>query len=177
LCLKRLLSTLRTIGICLPARRTRCRTTRSPSRENTPIVWDSSTRMSRTKSFGHLSDWTGDQLQKTFQFFRKFCKACDDNNVSEGEAFYMPQDLTTEPRRSECGISSPAFDNGHLWLQEPPVLVKFCVLYERACGMPFGGLLLHCSSFIVCLSVLSVCRRSLRSLVIKRSIDQWPRPY
>ena len=45
-------------------------------------------------SFGHRSEWNSDPPQKVFQFLRKFCKSCDDNDVSEGEAFYMLQDFT-----------------------------------------------------------------------------------
>ncbi|OSX75166.1 hypothetical protein BU14_0251s0006, partial [Porphyra umbilicalis] len=52
-------------------------------------------------SFGHRSEWSGDPPQKVFQFLRKFSKACDDNDVSEGEAFYMLQEFTLEPLRAK----------------------------------------------------------------------------
>jgi len=47
-------------------------------------------------SFGHRSEWNGDPPHKVFQFLRKFCKAWDDNDISEGEAFYVFQDVTLE---------------------------------------------------------------------------------
>jgi len=52
-------------------------------------------------SFGYRSEWNGDPPHKVFQFLRKFCKACDDSDVSEGEAFYMLQEFTLEPLLSE----------------------------------------------------------------------------
>jgi len=39
-------------------------------------------------SFGHRSEWNGAPPHKVLQLLRKFSKACDDNDVSEGEAFY-----------------------------------------------------------------------------------------
>jgi len=38
---------------------------------------------------------------------RKFAKACDDNNISEGEAFYILQDFTKEPLKSEVMMVMP----------------------------------------------------------------------
>jgi len=38
---------------------------------------------------------------------RKFAKACDDNNISEGEAFYILQDFTQEPLKSEVMMHMP----------------------------------------------------------------------
>ena len=58
-------------------------------------------------SFGHRSKWNGDAPHKVFQFLRKFCKACDDNDGSEGEAFYMLQDFTLEPLRSQVMAVMP----------------------------------------------------------------------
>jgi len=52
-------------------------------------------------SFGSRSEWDGTPPHKVFQFLRNFAKACDDSFVSEGEAFYVLQDLTREPLRSE----------------------------------------------------------------------------
>ena len=59
-------------------------------------------------SCGHRTGWNDDPPHKLFQFLRKFSKACDDNDVSEGEAFYMLQNFTLEPLRSEImGIMPP----------------------------------------------------------------------
>jgi len=41
------------------------------------------------QSFGVNKEWDGSPPAKVFQFLRKFAKACDDNNISEGEAFYI----------------------------------------------------------------------------------------
>jgi len=57
-------------------------------------------------SFGHRSEWNGDPPHKVSQFLRKFFKACDDINVSDGEAFDMLQDSTLEPLRSEVMANS-----------------------------------------------------------------------
>ena len=38
---------------------------------------------------------------------RKFAKACDDNNISEGEALYILQDFTKEPFKSEVMMVLP----------------------------------------------------------------------
>ena len=64
-------------------------------------------------SFGHRSEWIGDPPHKFFQFLRKFCKACDDNDVSEGEAFYLIQDYTLEPLRSEVMAVMPTRRGGN----------------------------------------------------------------
>jgi len=64
-------------------------------------------------SFGHRSEWNGDPAHKLFQFLRKFCKACDDNDVLEGEAFYMLQDFTLEPLRSEVMAVMPTRRGGN----------------------------------------------------------------
>jgi len=40
------------------------------------------------QSFGVHDDWDGSPPAKVFQFLRNFAKACDDNDVSEGEALY-----------------------------------------------------------------------------------------
>jgi len=65
------------------------------------------------RSFGHRSEWSGDPPQKVFQFLRKFSKACDDNDVSEGEAFYMLQDFTLEPLRAEVMAVMPTSRGGN----------------------------------------------------------------
>jgi len=44
---------------------------------------------------------------KVFRFMRMFAKACDDNNISEGEAFYILQDVTKEPLKSEVMMVMP----------------------------------------------------------------------
>jgi len=53
------------------------------------------------KSFGVHDEWDGSFSAKVFQFLRKFAKACDDNDISEGEAFFILQDFTKEPLKSE----------------------------------------------------------------------------
>jgi len=52
------------------------------------------------QSFGVHDEWDGSPPAKVFQFLRKFSEACDDNDISEGEAFYIPQDFTKEPLES-----------------------------------------------------------------------------
>ena len=49
------------------------------------------------QSFGVRDEWDGSPSAKVFQFLHKFAKVCDDNNISEGEAFYILQDFTKEP--------------------------------------------------------------------------------
>jgi len=43
------------------------------------------------QSFGVHDEWDGSPSAKVFQFLRKFSKACDDNDISEGEALYILQ--------------------------------------------------------------------------------------
>jgi len=45
-------------------------------------------------SFGVHDEWDGSPPAKVLQFFGEFAKACDDNDISEGEAFYIHQDTT-----------------------------------------------------------------------------------
>ena len=52
-------------------------------------------------------EWDGSPPAKVFQFLRKFAKACDDNNLSEGEAFYILQDFTKEPLKAEVMMVLP----------------------------------------------------------------------
>ena len=59
------------------------------------------------QSFGVNDEWDGSPPAKVFQFLRKFAKACDDNNLSEGEAFYILQDFTKEPLKSEVMMVMP----------------------------------------------------------------------
>jgi len=59
------------------------------------------------QSFGVHEEWDGFPPAKVFQFFRKFAKACDDNNISEGEAFYILQDFTKEPLKSDVMMVMP----------------------------------------------------------------------
>jgi len=54
------------------------------------------------QSFGVHDEWDGSPTAKVFQFLRKFAKACDDNDISEGEAFYILQDFMKEPLKSEA---------------------------------------------------------------------------
>ena len=65
-------------------------------------------------SFGHRSEWNGDPPQKVLQFLPKFCKACEDNDVSEGEAFYVLQDFILEPLRSKVMSVMPTLRGGNL---------------------------------------------------------------
>jgi len=64
-------------------------------------------------SFGHRSEWNGDPPHKVFQLLRKFCKACDDNDVSKGEAFYMLQDFFLEALSSEVMAVMPTRRGGN----------------------------------------------------------------
>ena len=57
--------------------------------------------------FGVRDEWDSPFRDKVCQFLRKFAKACDYNNISEGEAFYIPQDFTKEPLESEMMIVFP----------------------------------------------------------------------
>jgi len=59
------------------------------------------------QSFGVNDEWDGFPPAKVFQFLRKFAKACDDNNISKGEAFHIPQDFTKEPLKSEVIMVMP----------------------------------------------------------------------
>lgn len=65
------------------------------------------------QSFGVRSEWDGTPSLKVFQFLRKFAKACDDNDVSEAEAFFMLQDFTKEPLRSEVMSVMPSRHGGN----------------------------------------------------------------
>ncbi|GAB0493149.1 hypothetical protein MMPV_004422 [Pyropia vietnamensis] len=65
------------------------------------------------QSFGVRSEWDGTPPLKVFQFLRKFAKACDDNDVSEAEAFFMLQDFTMEPLRSEVMSVMPSRHGGN----------------------------------------------------------------
>lgn len=65
------------------------------------------------QSFGVRSEWDGTPPLKVFQFLRKFAKACDDNDVSEAEAFFMLQDFTKEPLRSEVMNVMPSRHGGN----------------------------------------------------------------
>jgi len=57
--------------------------------------------------FGLHDEWDGSPPAKVFQFLRKFAKACDDNDISEGEAFFILQDFTKEPLKSEVMMVMP----------------------------------------------------------------------
>jgi len=59
------------------------------------------------QSFGVHYEWDGSPPAKVFQFLRKFAKACDDNDISEGEAFYILQDCTEDPFKSEVMMGMP----------------------------------------------------------------------
>jgi len=59
------------------------------------------------QSFGVHDEWDGSPPAKVFQFLRKVSKACDDNDISEGEPFYILQDFTKEPLKSEVMMVMP----------------------------------------------------------------------
>jgi len=59
------------------------------------------------QSFGVHGEWDGSPTAKVFQLLRKFARACDDNNIPEGEAFYILHDFTTEPIQSEVILALP----------------------------------------------------------------------
>jgi len=59
------------------------------------------------QSFGVHDEWEGSPPARVFEFLRKLAKACDDNDISEGEAFYIPQDFTKEPLKSEVMMVMP----------------------------------------------------------------------
>jgi len=63
--------------------------------------------------FGVHDEWDGSPPAKVFQFFRKFAKACDDNDISESEAFYILQDTTKEPLKSEVMMVMPTCRAGN----------------------------------------------------------------
>lgn len=65
------------------------------------------------QSFGPRSEWDGTPPLKVFQFLRKFSKACDDNDVTEGEAFYMLPEFTKEPLRSDVMGVMPSRHGGN----------------------------------------------------------------
>jgi len=44
---------------------------------------------------------------------RKFAKACDGSDISEGEAFYILQDFTKEPLKSEVMMVMPTRRDGN----------------------------------------------------------------
>jgi len=59
------------------------------------------------QSFGVHDECHGSPPAKVFQFLRKFAKACDDNDISIGEAFYILQDFTKELLKSEVMMVMP----------------------------------------------------------------------
>jgi len=59
------------------------------------------------QSFGVRDEMDGSPPAEVFQFLRKFSKACDDNDISEGEAFYILPDFTKEPLKSEVMMVMP----------------------------------------------------------------------
>jgi len=65
------------------------------------------------QSFGVHDEWDGSPPTKVFQFLRKFSKACDDNEISEGEAFYILQDFTKETLKSEVMMVMPTLRAGN----------------------------------------------------------------
>lgn len=65
-----------------------------------------------THSFGPKSEWDGTPPLKVFEFLRGFSKACDDNAISEGMAFYMLQDCTKGILRTDIMSVMPSFSSG-----------------------------------------------------------------
>jgi len=63
--------------------------------------------------FGVNDEWDVSLPAKVFQFLRKCAKACDDNNISKGEAFYILHDFTKEPPKSEVMTVMPTCRAGH----------------------------------------------------------------
>ena len=59
------------------------------------------------QSFGKHDEWDGSRPARVFQFLRKVVKACDDNDIFEGEAIYILQDFTKEPLKSEVMMVMP----------------------------------------------------------------------
>jgi len=59
------------------------------------------------KYIGVLDEWDGSPPAKVFHFLGKFAKACGDNDISEYKAFYILQDFTKEPLKSEVMMDMP----------------------------------------------------------------------
>jgi len=59
------------------------------------------------QSFEVDDEWDGYPPAKVFQFLRKFSKACDDKDISDGDAFHVLQDFTKEPLKSEVMMVMP----------------------------------------------------------------------
>ena len=59
------------------------------------------------QSFRVHGEWDGSPPAKVFQFLRKFAKACDDDDIPEGEAFYLLHDFTKEPLQSGVMLALP----------------------------------------------------------------------
>jgi len=57
--------------------------------------------------FGVHDKWDGSPPSQVFQLLREFAKACDDNDISEGEAFYVLQECTKEPLKSKMMMVLP----------------------------------------------------------------------
>ncbi|MBR7748528.1 hypothetical protein KDM92_18285, partial [Undibacterium sp. BYS107W] len=63
-------------------------------------------------SFGHKAEWDGTPPLRVFEFLRRFTKACDDNAISEGMAFYMLQEFTKGDLRTELMSVMPSSSSG-----------------------------------------------------------------
>jgi len=57
--------------------------------------------------FGVHDEWDSSPPAKVLQLLRKFSKACDDNDISEGKALYILQDFTKEPFKSGVRMVLP----------------------------------------------------------------------
>ena len=65
------------------------------------------------QSFGVRDKWKGSSPTKVFQFLRKVAKACDDNEISKGEVFYILHDFTKDSLKSEVMMVMPTRRAGH----------------------------------------------------------------
>jgi len=65
------------------------------------------------QSFGVHDEWNCSPPAQVFQFLRKFSKACDANDISEGAAFNILQDFTKEPLKSEVMMVLPTLREGN----------------------------------------------------------------
>lgn len=63
-------------------------------------------------SFRHKADWDGTPTLRVLEFLRRFTKACDDNAISEGMAFYMLQEFTKGDLRTELRSIIPSSSSG-----------------------------------------------------------------
>jgi len=63
---------------------------------------------------------------------RKFAEACDENDISEGEAFYILQDSTKEPLQSVVMMVTPTGRDGHPGEVSTYPELTNCMLHRHA---------------------------------------------